>query len=156
MKYNQGTLNKVEKVLDEAEYVVRYERGTFQSGYCILEAKKVVVLNKFLDVEGRINTLMDLLPQLNINIDLLTHESQKLYEEIIKKLNAAREAAAKEKTESEAATAQPELFDNANSTTESSIEKIGTDTTQETETNETEESSIPAESNTETEDKSND
>jgi len=85
MKYNQTTLNKVEKILDEAEYLVRYERGSFQSGYCILEAKKVVVLNKFLNVEGRINTLIDLIPQLNINFDLLTHESQKLYDEVLKK-----------------------------------------------------------------------
>ena len=85
MKINQGTLNKVEKILEEGEYIVRYERGTFQSGYCILEAKKVVVLNKFLSVEGRINTLVELLPKININIDLLTHESQKLYDEIIKK-----------------------------------------------------------------------
>ncbi len=85
MKINQATLNKVEKILEEGEYIVRYERGTFQSGYCILEAKKVVVLNKFLSVEGRINTLIELLPKININIDLLTHESQKLYDEIIKK-----------------------------------------------------------------------
>jgi len=83
MKYNQATLNKIEKVLEEGEYIVRYERGTFQSGYCILEAKKVVVLNKFLNVEGRINTLIDLLPKIKINIDSLTHESQKLYQSIV-------------------------------------------------------------------------
>lgn len=82
MKYNQSTLKKLEDILAEAEYVVRYERGNFQSGYCILEAKKVVVLNKFLNVEGRINTLIQLLPHLNINIDLLTHDSQRLYEEV--------------------------------------------------------------------------
>jgi len=97
MKYNQATLNKIEKILDEGEYVVRYERGTFQSGYCILEAKKVVVLNKFLSIEGRINTLVDLLPQLNINLDLLTHDSQKLYDELKKK--AALEAAAKQEAQ---------------------------------------------------------
>ena len=85
MKYNQSTLNKLEKILDEAEYVVRYERGNFQSGYCILEAKKVVVFNKFLSIEGRINTLIDLLPLVQINFDLLTHDSQKLYEETKKK-----------------------------------------------------------------------
>ncbi len=28
MKYTQATLNKVEKILEEAQYVVRYERGT--------------------------------------------------------------------------------------------------------------------------------
>ncbi len=83
MKYNQVTLNKIEKVISEGEYVVRYERGTFQSGYCILEAKKVVVLNKFLNVEGRISTLVDLLPKLHINIDQLTHESQKMFTEVL-------------------------------------------------------------------------
>ncbi|MGI8638062.1 MAG: hypothetical protein ACR2KZ_21925 [Segetibacter sp.] len=99
MKYNQQTLNKIEKILDEGEYVVRYEKGTFQSGYCILEAKKVVVLNKFLDVEGRINTLVDLIPQLNINLDLLTHDSQKLYDELKKKATALALAAAKKDNE---------------------------------------------------------
>ncbi len=85
MKYNPATLNKLEKILEESAYVIRYERGTFQSGYCILEAKKVVVLNKFLNVEGRINILIELIPQLAINIDKLTHESQKVYEDIMKK-----------------------------------------------------------------------
>ena len=66
--------------------MLRYERGTFQSGYCVLEEKKVVVLNKFLQLEGRINTLVDLIPQLEINTDLLTDDSKKLYLGIISKL----------------------------------------------------------------------
>ena len=61
MKYVQSTLDKIEKILEEAGYLVRYERGTFQSGYCILEQKKVVLLNKFFAVYGRINTLIDIL-----------------------------------------------------------------------------------------------
>jgi len=83
MKYNQATLNKIEKILDEAEYVVRYERGTFQSGYCILESRKVVVLNKFLQIEGRINTLIDIIANLNINPDFLLPETRKTYDEVI-------------------------------------------------------------------------
>ena len=82
MKYTQTTLDKSEKILEEAGYVVRYERGTFQSGYCILEQRKVVVLNKFLQTEGRINTLFDIIPQLNIQPELLTPESWKFYEAI--------------------------------------------------------------------------
>ena len=84
MKYTQHNLEKVEKIIEESGYVIRYERGTFQSGYCILQEKKVVVLNKFFQVEGRINTLIDLMPQLEIPIDALTHESQKLYDELMK------------------------------------------------------------------------
>jgi hypothetical protein len=83
MKYTQHTLDKIEKVIEDSGYIIRYERGTFQSGYCILQAKKVVVLNKFFQTEGRINTLIDLLPQLEINFDALTLESQKLYEELL-------------------------------------------------------------------------
>lgn len=75
--------------MGESGYVLRYERGTFQSGWCVLEAKKVVVLNKFLNVEGRINTLLELIPQLPIDFDKLTLESQKLYEEAVKKLETA-------------------------------------------------------------------
>ena len=91
MKYNQATLNKLEKILDEAEYNIRYERGTFQSGYCILEERKVVVLNKFLNIEGRINTLIDLLPKIIINVDLLTHDSQLLYNTVLIKTSAKTE-----------------------------------------------------------------
>ena len=83
MKFNQTTLDKTEKIAQDSGYVIRYERGTFQSGYCILQEKKVVVLNKFLQTEGRINTLIDLLPQLEINFDALTLESQKLYTELM-------------------------------------------------------------------------
>ena len=85
MKYNQSTLDKIEKILDEAEYVVRYERGNFQSGYCILEQKKVVVLNKFLQMEGRINTLIDIVPQLSIEPDSLTPEVRKTYDEVLER-----------------------------------------------------------------------
>lgn len=83
MKYNQTTLKKLENILEESGYILRYERGSFQSGYCILENRKVVVLNKFLNPEGRINTLIDLIPSVNINYDLLTHDSQKMYDEVI-------------------------------------------------------------------------
>ncbi|MBS1759409.1 MAG: hypothetical protein JST23_04720 [Bacteroidetes bacterium] len=86
MKYTQTNLDKLEAIPEQAGYVLRYERGTFQSGYCILEQKKVVVLNKFLQTEGRINTLLDLIPQLTIDTTLLHAEAEKLYREIIAKL----------------------------------------------------------------------
>lgn len=91
MKYNQATLSKLEKILEEAGYIVRYERGSFQSGYCILEDKKVVVLNKFLTPEGRINALADIINVVDINYDLLTQVSQKLYDELISKIETPKE-----------------------------------------------------------------
>jgi hypothetical protein len=84
MKYNVTTLDKIEKLLHETGYVIRYERGNFQSGYCILEEKRVLVLNKFLPVEGRINTLIDILPQLNIDVEQLPPESRKVLGNLLK------------------------------------------------------------------------
>lgn len=83
MKYTQHTLDKIEKIFDEMNYVIRYERGTFQSGYCILEQRKVVVLNKFLQLEGRINTLIDIMPQIDIDADQLSPESKKMLREAL-------------------------------------------------------------------------
>ena len=91
MKYNQSTLNKLEKILDEAQYVLRNERGTFQSGYCLLEDRKVVVLNKFLQTEGRINILMELIPQLQILPEQLSVDIRKTYDEIMRQPGAESE-----------------------------------------------------------------
>ncbi|HEY4063374.1 MAG TPA: hypothetical protein VGM30_15815 [Puia sp.] len=83
IKYTQTTLDKIERILDEAEYIVRYERGTFQSGYCILEQRKVVVLNKFLQMDGRINTLIDIIPQLRIHPENLAPETRRFYDDVV-------------------------------------------------------------------------
>lgn len=93
MKYTQTTLDKLESIPEQAGYVLRYERGTFQSGYCILELKKVVVLNKFLQTEGRINTLIDLIPQLDIDPEVLqTDELKRMYLDMMAKLEAKSES----------------------------------------------------------------
>jgi hypothetical protein len=84
MKYTLASLEKIEKLLHETGYVIRYERGNFQSGYCILEEKKVLVLNKFLALEGRINTLIDILPQLRLETESLAPESRKVLENLLK------------------------------------------------------------------------
>lgn len=90
MKYTQTTLDKIENIIEETGYVVRYERGTFQSGFCILEERKVVVLNKFLQMEGRINTLIDLIPQLKIDTAVLSPEGHKVYNDIVARYHTER------------------------------------------------------------------
>ncbi len=89
MKYTQTTLDKIGKLIEESGYIVRYERGSFQSGFCILEDRKIVVLNKFLPLEGRINTLIDLVSKLKISADSLTPESRKVFDDIMGRYYAA-------------------------------------------------------------------
>ncbi len=102
LKSTPNNLAKLEKIFEEAKYILRYEKGTFNSGYCVLEHKKVVVINKFLNVEGRINTLMDILPSINLEEGFLTPESQKLYRQVLDSKDA--EAAGEETPPSESET----------------------------------------------------
>jgi hypothetical protein len=62
--------------------MIRYEKGNFNSGYCILEEKRIAVVNRFLNVEGRINVLLEILPTLQVNETELSGEMQKYYRQL--------------------------------------------------------------------------
>jgi len=82
-KYTPNTLKKLEGLYEEARYIIRYERGNFNSGYCILEDKRVVVINKFFSVEGRINALLEILPTIRVVEDELSGEMLKWYKQLV-------------------------------------------------------------------------
>lgn len=83
LKITPNTLKKLEQLFEEARYIIRFEKGTFNSGYCILEDKRVVVVNKFLNLEGRINALSEILPSINLIESDLSTESLKFYKQIM-------------------------------------------------------------------------
>lgn len=83
LKITPNTLKKLELLFDEARYIIRFEKGNFNSGYCILEDKRVVVVNKFLNIEGRINTLADIVPSLVFEQEELSTESLKFYKQLV-------------------------------------------------------------------------
>jgi hypothetical protein len=80
MRYTLGNLKKLEAILEEIDYVVRYEKGNFQSGYCLVEARKIAVVNRFFDTEARINCLLDILSGLDYDQESLTEKSRELLE----------------------------------------------------------------------------
>lgn len=61
IKYTPQLLKKIEEVFEENNYKVRYEKGNFKSGYCIIEDRKMVVINKFSAIENRILSLIEIL-----------------------------------------------------------------------------------------------
>jgi hypothetical protein len=85
LKITPNTLKKLEQLFEEARYIIRFEKGTFNSGYCVLEQKRVVVINKFLNMEGRINALSEILPSITVNEAELSTEMQKFYRQIVGK-----------------------------------------------------------------------
>jgi hypothetical protein len=81
-KYTANTLKKLQQLYDEARYVVRYEKGNFNSGYCVLEERRIVVINRFLNVEGRINALIEILPTISVKEEELSGEMMKWYKQL--------------------------------------------------------------------------
>lgn len=71
--------------MSETDYILRYEKGNFKSGYCILNENKIAVINKFFALEGKINSLLEILKSINVNPSKLSSSNRKLYHEIIQK-----------------------------------------------------------------------
>ena len=65
------TLEKIEIILKTAGYKVRYEKGNFKTGACLLQTSKMIVVNKFSNVESRVTALMELLRELELDHKLL-------------------------------------------------------------------------------------
>lgn len=73
IKFNAQFQSKLEDVFEENGYKVRYEKGNFKSGFCIIEDRKLIVLNKFAVLEARINSMVEIMRQLS-NQELLQGE----------------------------------------------------------------------------------
>lgn len=82
VKFTKSYLTKLEDVVSEGGFIVRYERGNFKSGFCVLKETKLVLINNFLPIEGRVNCLLDLVFQLELDEELMTGKSKKLRAEI--------------------------------------------------------------------------
>ncbi len=67
IKYTKSFLDKIENLFAESDYHLRYEKGNFKSGYCILKNTKIVIVNKYFTQEGKINALLDILKELQFN-----------------------------------------------------------------------------------------
>jgi len=81
-KYTPATLRKLEQLFEEARFTIRYEKGNFASGYCVLEDRRVVVINRFLPIEGRINALLEILPSVKISEGDLSGDMIKWYQQL--------------------------------------------------------------------------
>lgn len=79
MRYNQNTLDDLESLLKEGGYRLRSGKGSFNSGYCVLHEKRVVVLNKYHSLEARINSLIEIIRELTFDTEKLPEELLELY-----------------------------------------------------------------------------
>jgi len=78
VSYTQYTLDKLENLLKTLGYKVRYEKGSFKTGACMIEKSRVVVVNKFSNFESKINSLVELVQVVQADESLLD-EKQKQF-----------------------------------------------------------------------------
>ena len=82
MKFTRNYLNKLEDIFTESNYHLRYEKGNFNSGYCILKNQNIIIVNKYYPTEGKINVLIDILKNVDIDTSNLSDKNKSLYSEI--------------------------------------------------------------------------
>ncbi len=82
IKYTTQFLSKLEDIFSESDYMLRYEKGNFQSGYCLLKETHVAIVNKYYPLEGKVNSLIEILKQIELNTDKMTDKNKKMYLEI--------------------------------------------------------------------------
>ena len=85
IKFTKHFLNKLEDIFAETDYILRYEKGNFRSGYCILKESKIVVVNKYFGLEGKINSLIEILKELNVDSSNMSDKNKSLLSGLNKK-----------------------------------------------------------------------
>lgn len=79
LKPTKGLQTKLEDLFAETDYNLRYEKGSFKSGYCLIKNAKVAIINKYYSQEGKIQSMIDILKEIDIDISGLTEKNLELY-----------------------------------------------------------------------------
>lgn len=82
IKLTKQFQNKLESILISQDYKVRFEKGNFKSGYCIINKNKIVIINKYFTIEGKINSLIEIINKINIQEKKCTNGQIKLIKRI--------------------------------------------------------------------------
>lgn len=82
IKYTNHFLARLEDLISETDYILRYEKGNFKSGYCILNETKIIIINKYYAIDGKINCLLEIIKTLDLDRSKFSDKNRKLYQEL--------------------------------------------------------------------------
>lgn len=82
VKYTKHFLNKLEDVFSESDYILRYEKGNFKSGYCVMKDQKIAIVNKYYTLEGKVNCLVDILKTVELDKSNFSDKNRSFYLEL--------------------------------------------------------------------------
>jgi hypothetical protein len=77
-------LAQTEALLKSAGFTLRYERGHFRAGYCVVHERRVIVVNRFFDPPARLQKLQEIIASLELSYTDIPEEHHELYAEIMR------------------------------------------------------------------------
>jgi hypothetical protein len=77
------TLEKLELLFIAIGYKIRYEKGNFKTGYCLMEHTKIVVVNKFSNLESKIGALVELIKSFEIDETNFSDKQKQFYHSLL-------------------------------------------------------------------------
>ncbi len=80
----QYNLDKIEDLFAQIGYKVRYEKGNFKTGACVIQNTKVIMVNKFSTLEVKINSLISLLKEFEVNETEVEEKYWTFYKTLVK------------------------------------------------------------------------
>ncbi|GGH12741.1 hypothetical protein FAZ19_08980 [Sphingobacterium alkalisoli] len=84
LSFTQYNLDKIENLFNDLGYKVRYEKGNFKTGACLIQNSKVVVVNKFSNLEIKILSLVQLLKDFDLEKGNLDDKQYTFFRSLIK------------------------------------------------------------------------
>ncbi len=84
MRISASSQEKLQGVLKSQDYLVRFEKGNFKGGYCVVQDQRTVIINKFHPLETKINLLIQIIKELEIDDSRLSPDQLKIVERIRK------------------------------------------------------------------------
>ena len=78
----EEVLQQLKTVADQLGATVRFEKGDFKGGYCIVRDKKVIVINKMTNTQRKVMILSTALKELEIDSIFLTPRIREIIDEM--------------------------------------------------------------------------
>lgn len=79
----EEVLQDLKALAAELGATVRYEKGDFKGGYCLVKDSKIIVINKLASVQRKVMTLAAALKELGIDNVYITPRIREVIDEMI-------------------------------------------------------------------------
>lgn len=83
----EETLSDLKALAAQLGATVRFEKGDFKGGYCILNDSKVIVINKMTNLQRKVMILSAALKELGVDKIYLTPRMREIIEEMAETTN---------------------------------------------------------------------